>query len=55
MTYRIAVYDDAEDGVQPVFEQRVETLDLKAVFEAVNKKPRKPRTTPTKLTEPAKS
>lgn len=46
MSYRISVYEDktGEDVIAPLFEQRVETLDLKALFEAVNRKPRKPRT-----------
>jgi hypothetical protein len=43
MSFRIAVYNETEDGVQPIFEQRIETLDLQAVFKAINGLPRKRR------------
>lgn len=47
MTYRITIYKEetpVDITVEPMFEQRVETLDLRRVFEAINHKPRKPRT-----------
>lgn len=49
MSYTIIITDDQSDrpGGQErkVFQQTVEVLDLPAVFNAVNKKKRKPRET----------
>lgn len=44
MSFTIIITEDQPGGQErKVFQQTVEVLDIPAVFNAVNKKPRKPR------------
>lgn len=47
MTFRVSIFN--ENDATTIFEQRVEAIDLRAVFAAVNKPPRKQRASRAKV------
>lgn len=58
MPFRISVVEELQAGDAPAkeitrLEQRVDVLDLHAIFLAVNKKPRKPRAPKQPKSEPS--